>query len=38
MQATNYSLKPKVKEFLKGVKGLYLNGAYVPAISGKTFY
>ena len=38
MQATNYSLKPKVKEFLKGVKGLYINGAYVPAISKKTFY
>ncbi|MDM5228488.1 aldehyde dehydrogenase family protein [Cytobacillus sp. NJ13] len=37
MQATNYNLKPKVKEFLEGVKGLYINGNYVPAISGKTF-
>ncbi|QED49092.1 aldehyde dehydrogenase family protein [Cytobacillus dafuensis] len=37
MQATNYNLKPKVQEFLEGVKGLYINGAYVPTISGKTF-
>lgn len=37
MQATNYNLKPKVQEFLEGVKGLYINGEYVPAISGKTF-
>lgn len=37
MQATNYNLKPKVQEFLKGIKGLYINGEYVPAISGKTF-
>ncbi|MCM3399971.1 aldehyde dehydrogenase family protein [Oceanobacillus profundus] len=36
MQAT-YNLKPKVQEFLKGIKGLYINGEYVPAISGKTF-
>jgi aldehyde dehydrogenase (NAD+) len=37
MQATNYDLKPKVKTFLEGVKGLYINGEYVPAINGKTF-
>ena len=37
MQATNYNLKPKVQEFLEGVKGLYINGAYVQAINGKTF-
>jgi aldehyde dehydrogenase (NAD+) len=37
MQATHYTLKPKVKEFLEGVKGLYINGEYVPTIGGKTF-
>jgi aldehyde dehydrogenase (NAD+) len=37
MQATNYDLKPKVKAFLEGVKGLYINGEYVPAINGNTF-
>ncbi|MCM3117273.1 aldehyde dehydrogenase family protein [Neobacillus sp. MER 74] len=37
MQTTNYKLKPKVQEFLEGVKGLYINGEYVPAIGGKTF-
>jgi len=30
-------LKPKVKEFLQDVKGLYINGEYVQSISGKTF-
>ncbi|WP_052254862.1 aldehyde dehydrogenase family protein [Salinicoccus sp. YB14-2] len=30
-------LKPKVKEFLKGDKGLYINGDYVSSESGKTF-
>lgn len=30
-------LKPKVKEFLEGDKGLYINGEYVPSESGKTF-
>ncbi|MBP2075835.1 aldehyde dehydrogenase family protein [Oceanobacillus polygoni] len=37
MQLTKYNLKPKVQEFLKGVKELYINGEHVPAISGKTF-
>ncbi|MFJ7971868.1 aldehyde dehydrogenase family protein [Psychrobacillus sp. NPDC096389] len=37
MEATDYQLKPKVQEFLEGVKGLYINGEYVQAISGKTF-
>lgn len=37
METTDYQLKPKVKEFLKGVKGLYINGESVPAKSGKTF-
>ncbi|WP_342513600.1 aldehyde dehydrogenase family protein [Sporosarcina sp. FSL K6-1522] len=37
MKATDYKLKPKVQEFLEGVKGLYINGEYVPAIGGKTF-
>ncbi|HIV82209.1 MAG TPA: aldehyde dehydrogenase family protein, partial [Candidatus Salinicoccus merdavium] len=30
-------LKPKVKEFLEGDKGLYINGEYIPSESGKTF-
>ena len=37
MEAVNYHLKPKVREFLEGVKGLYINGAYTEAKSGKTF-
>ena len=37
MNITDYKLKPKVEEFLKGVKGLYIDGEYVPAIGGKTF-
>ena len=37
MQAVNYELKPRVQEFLEGVKGLYINGEYVPSESGKTF-
>lgn len=37
MQTTNYDLKPKVSAFLQGVKGLYINGEYVEAKSGKTF-
>ncbi|MBO1511300.1 aldehyde dehydrogenase family protein [Metabacillus bambusae] len=28
---------PKVKEFLEESIGLYINGEYVPAVSGKTF-
>lgn len=30
-------LKPKVKEFLEGAKGLYINGEYVASESDKTF-
>lgn len=30
-------LKPKVQEFLKGTKGIYIDGAYVESASGKTF-
>lgn len=37
MQKQNYDLKPKVKEFLKDTGGLYINGEYVKAKSGKTF-
>ncbi|MDW0110701.1 aldehyde dehydrogenase family protein [Sporosarcina aquimarina] len=37
MKVTDYKLKPKVEEFLQGVKGLYIDGDYHPAISGKTF-
>ena len=37
MQTINYNLKPKVKAFLEGVKGLYIDGEYVEAKSGKTF-
>lgn len=37
MKVTDYKLKPKVEEFLQGVKGLYIDGDYEPAISGKTF-
>ncbi|MGK7376348.1 aldehyde dehydrogenase family protein [Planococcus sp. 1R117A] len=37
MEAIENQLKPKVKEFLEGVKGLYINGEYVQAKSGKTF-
>ncbi|MGN7407918.1 aldehyde dehydrogenase family protein [Sporosarcina sp. SAFN-010] len=37
MKVTDYKLKPRVEEFLQGVKGLYIDGDYQPAISGKTF-
>ena len=37
MKATDYKLKPKVKEFLERSIGLYINGEYLPAVSGKTF-
>ncbi len=30
-------LLPKVAEFLKGTKGMYIDGAYVSSASGKTF-
>lgn len=37
MEATDFQLKPKVTEFLKGVKGLYINGESIPSVSGRTF-
>ncbi|ARD48336.1 betaine-aldehyde dehydrogenase [Sporosarcina sp. P37] len=37
MLKLNYNLKPKVQEFLQDTKGLYINGEYVEAKSGKTF-
>ncbi|MCG7334772.1 aldehyde dehydrogenase family protein [Sporosarcina sp. ACRSM] len=37
MEATDFRLKPKVEKFLDECIGLYINGEYVPAISGKTF-
>lgn len=37
MITSEIRLKQKVKDFLGGEKGLYVNGAYVPAINGKTF-
>ncbi|MEK4758667.1 aldehyde dehydrogenase family protein [Viridibacillus sp. FSL E2-0187] len=36
MTTINYSLKEKVVEFLNGTIGLYINGEYVPSISGGT--
>lgn len=36
-QLTEYDLKPNVQRFLENVKGLYIDGEYVQAISGKTF-
>ncbi|MFD1037542.1 aldehyde dehydrogenase family protein [Virgibacillus byunsanensis] len=37
MNTTEVELKPKVKAFLEGEKGLYINGDYVLASSKKTF-
>lgn len=37
MITTQMELKPKVKEFLEGKKELYIDGAFVPASSGKKF-
>lgn len=37
MKALNFELKPKVVEFLKGTKGLYINGEFVPSKGGQTF-
>ncbi|PID26229.1 aldehyde dehydrogenase family protein [Sporosarcina sp. P7] len=37
MLKVNYELKPKVQEFLHNTKGLYINGKYVEAKSGKIF-
>ena len=35
--AKKVEMKPKVVEFLKGVKQLYINGEWVGSVSGKTF-
>ncbi len=37
MDTATVSLNPKVEEFLKGTKKLYINGEFVEAVSGKTF-
>lgn len=37
MEITKFQLKPKVEAFLEGIKGLYIDGEYVQAKSGKTF-
>ncbi|PIC69772.1 betaine-aldehyde dehydrogenase [Sporosarcina sp. P16b] len=37
MLKVDYELKPKVQEFLHNTKGLYINGKYVEAKSGKIF-
>lgn len=37
MSIEQYDLKPKVKKFLDGVKGLYINGVYIESKSGKIF-
>jgi aldehyde dehydrogenase (NAD+) len=36
-KVVNVALKPKVAQFLNGVKKLYINGQWVPSASGKTF-
>lgn len=35
--AKKVEMSPKVVEFLKGVKQLYINGEWVDSVSGKTF-
>jgi aldehyde dehydrogenase (NAD+) len=37
MEATDYKLKPRVKEFLEKPVGLYINGEYLPSVNGETF-
>ncbi|MEN1937497.1 aldehyde dehydrogenase family protein [Paenibacillus sp. 102] len=37
MLTTNQDLKPKVQAFLEGKKELFIDGKFVPAVSGKTF-
>ncbi|WP_079527838.1 aldehyde dehydrogenase family protein [Halobacillus hunanensis] len=37
MITSQMTLKTKVKAFLEGNKELYINGEFVPSISGKTF-
>ena len=36
MTVTQTELKPKLKAFLENEKNLYINGEYVPSVSGKT--
>lgn len=36
-QVSSMQVSPKVVEFLKGVKKLYINGQFVNSVSGKTF-
>lgn len=37
MLTSQIDLKPKVKAFLEGEKELFINGEYVPSVSGKKF-
>ncbi|WP_412766283.1 aldehyde dehydrogenase family protein [Sutcliffiella cohnii] len=37
MTTLQVDLKPRVKQFLQEEKHLYINGEYVPSVSGKTF-
>ncbi|MBC6971339.1 aldehyde dehydrogenase family protein [Bacillus sp. Xin] len=37
MLTANQDLKPKVQAFLDGKKELFIDGKFVPALSGKTF-
>lgn len=37
MRTADFQLKPRVKEFLEGTKGLYINGENVASLSNKTF-
>ncbi|WIY60775.1 aldehyde dehydrogenase family protein [Bacillus arachidis] len=37
MLTTSQDLKPKVQAFLEGKKELFIDGKFVPAVSGKTF-
>jgi len=37
MLKTSQDLKPKVQAFLEGKKELFIDGKFVPAVSGKTF-
>ena len=37
MLTTNIELKPKVKAFLDEEIKMFINGEFVPSISGKTF-
>ncbi|MFP3513843.1 betaine-aldehyde dehydrogenase, partial [Peribacillus sp. SIMBA_075] len=37
MLTTNIELRPKVKAFLNEEIKMFINGEFVPSISGKTF-